>query len=40
MRIVLAQLNVVVGDLDGNVERIVAAVAAFLKAGRWPGQAG
>ena len=26
MRIVLAQLNVVVGDLDGNVARIVAAV--------------
>ena len=27
MRIALAQLNVVVGDLDGNVERIVSAVA-------------
>ena len=27
MRIALAQLNVVVGDLDGNVERIAAAIA-------------
>src|SRR5262245_16733022 len=27
MRIALAQLNVVVGDLDGNVERIAGAIA-------------
>jgi NAD+ synthase (glutamine-hydrolysing) len=32
MRIALAQLNVVVGDLDGNVERIVAAVAEAQRA--------
>ncbi len=32
MRIALAQLNVVVGDLDGNVERIVAAVAESQRA--------
>ena len=33
MRIALAQLNVVVGDLDGNVERIAAAIAEAKRAG-------
>jgi NAD+ synthase (glutamine-hydrolysing) len=33
VRIALAQLNVVVGDLDGNVERIVAAVGEARRAG-------
>jgi NAD+ synthase (glutamine-hydrolysing) len=32
MRIALAQLNVVVGDLDGNVERIVGAVSEAKRA--------
>ena len=32
MRIALAQLNVVVGDLDGNVERITAAVSEAQRA--------
>ncbi len=32
MRIALAQLNVVVGDLDGNVERIVAAIREATRA--------
>ena len=32
MRIALAQLNVVVGDLDGNVERIEAAIRAATRA--------
>jgi len=33
MRIALAQLDVVVGDLDGNVERIVAAIEEAGRAG-------
>jgi NAD+ synthase (glutamine-hydrolysing) len=33
MRLALAQLNVVVGDLDGNVERIVAAIADATRSG-------
>ena len=33
MRVALAQLNVVVGDLDGNVGRIAAAVAESKRAG-------
>ena len=33
MRLALAQLNVVVGDLDGNVERIVGAVREAERAG-------
>jgi NAD+ synthase (glutamine-hydrolysing) len=33
MRLALAQLNVVVGDLDGNVERISGAVAEAQRAG-------
>lgn len=32
MRIALAQLNAVVGDLDGNVERITAAVSEAQRA--------
>ena len=32
MRIALAQLNVVVGDLDGNVERIVAGIREAIRA--------
>ena len=32
MRIALAQLNVVVGDLDGNVERIEAAIREATRA--------
>ena len=32
MRIALAQLNVVVGDLDGNVERIVAGIREAMRA--------
>ena len=32
MRIALAQLNVVVGDLDGNVERIGTAIAEARRA--------
>ena len=33
MRLALAQINAVVGDLDGNRERIVAAVADARSAG-------
>ncbi len=33
MRLALAQINVVVGDLDGNVERVTTAVAAARGAG-------
>ncbi len=32
MRVALAQLNVVVGDLDGNVERIIAAISEAQRA--------
>ena len=33
MRLALAQLNVVVGDIDGNVERLTGAIAAASRAG-------
>jgi predicted amidohydrolase len=36
LRVALCQLNTVVGDLDGNVERIVAALEQAEAAGTWP----
>src|SRR6185503_12867991 len=33
MRLALAQLNVVVGDVDGNVERLTGAIAEAARAG-------
>ena len=33
MRLALAQLNVVVGDVDGNVERLTGAIAEATSVG-------
>ena len=35
LKITLAQLNPTVGDMDGNIDQMLAA-ADLLAAGRWP----